>query len=100
MLDIPRVFIHFCSTLVEVVVSTTTTIAHNMYDAATVALKSWWGYAGGNNETGLEVVERKPTEQQNLHDILEENDRLKRMWMLGCRPPPQPSASSFFFCCS
>ncbi|KAE9024103.1 hypothetical protein PF010_g3471 [Phytophthora fragariae] len=77
ILDIPRVCIHFCSTVIETVVSTTTAIAHSVFDT----LLSWWGGDQVDDTMSLEVVERQPEDMalNGIDDILEENNRLKRM---------------------
>ncbi|EGZ28788.1 hypothetical protein PHYSODRAFT_440235, partial [Phytophthora sojae] len=69
--------IHFCSTMIETVVSTTTTIAHTVFDT----LQSWWNGDQVDDTLSLEVVERKPEvgSPKGIDDILEENNRLKRM---------------------
>ncbi|KAG7392670.1 hypothetical protein PHYPSEUDO_015058 [Phytophthora pseudosyringae] len=76
--DLPLVFIHYCSSVVEAVVSTTTAIAQSVYETASTMLQSWWsGKHEEEDTTTLEVVERQSYE--GIDDILAENNRLKRM---------------------
>ncbi|KAL3666669.1 hypothetical protein V7S43_008298 [Phytophthora oleae] len=74
--DLPHIFLHYCSTVVEAIVSTTTTIVHNVYETASTMLQNWWSGHQEIDTTSLEVVEY---ETQGIDDILEENNRLKRM---------------------
>ncbi|GMF49965.1 unnamed protein product [Phytophthora fragariaefolia] len=77
ILDIPRVCFHVCSTVIEAVISKTTIIAHSVLDT----LQSWWSGGQVNDSTSLEIVERQSEDAaiKGVHDILEENSRLKRM---------------------
>ncbi|GMF16114.1 unnamed protein product [Phytophthora lilii] len=77
--DFPRLCMHVCSTAIEAVVSTTRAIAHTILDTATTMLQSWWSGYHKDDSTSLEVVERLPKDPQGIDDILEENNRLKRM---------------------
>ncbi|KAF4321627.1 hypothetical protein BBO99_00000736 [Phytophthora kernoviae] len=42
-------------------------------------LQRWWGQSKEADSLALDVIELQPTEQQNMHGILEENERLKCM---------------------
>ncbi|KAF1794497.1 Kinesin-like protein [Phytophthora cactorum] len=72
-------FIHYCSTVVKVVVSTMTAIAQTLYETASTMLQSWWRGKQEDDTISLEVVERQSTAMQDINEILEENNRLKRM---------------------
>ncbi|KAF4029480.1 hypothetical protein GN244_ATG18810 [Phytophthora infestans] len=72
-------FIHYCSTVVKTVLSTTTVIAQGLYETASTMLLNWWSGKQEDEDT-LEVVERQSTMTQgDFNVILEENNRLKRM---------------------
>ncbi|KAK1947831.1 hypothetical protein P3T76_000121 [Phytophthora citrophthora] len=79
LVDLPRIFTHYCSTLVETIISTTATIVHNVYETASTLLQNWWGGDQDIDTTSLEVVEYQSTETHDIDDILEENNRLKRI---------------------
>ncbi|ETM99232.1 hypothetical protein PPTG_18964 [Phytophthora nicotianae INRA-310] len=71
-------FIHYWSTVVKTVVSTTTAIAQSLYETASTTLQNWWNGKQEGDVISLEAVERESS-TQDLNDILEENNRLKRM---------------------
>lgn len=77
--DLPHIFIHYCSTVVETIVSTTVTIVHNVYETASTMLQNWWSGYQETETASLEVVEYQYNERQDIDNILEENNRLKRM---------------------
>ncbi|KAH7479585.1 hypothetical protein PRNP1_008626 [Phytophthora ramorum] len=75
VLDLPRV----CINLFEAAVSTAASIAQTVIDTASTVLLRWWSGDKEDDSSTLETVERQTKDVQDLDDIVEENNRLKRM---------------------